>query len=187
MWTLPNLVTFVRILLLPVFLWRIWEDDFRSALIIFFIAGISDGVDGLLARRLNQFSQFGEKLDPIADKLMLVTSFIVLAIPGRGYEPIPLWLTATVLARDVLILLVALIVMTVSRFNRFRPSIYGKISTVIQIGMILVFVLVQTFKLEIGGLLLFCYLVTASMTVFSGLHYIVHVKRLMAEHRREQT
>jgi len=155
MWTLPNLVTLLRIFLLPVFLWRIWQNDFRWALIIFFIAGISDGLDGLLARRLNQFSEFGEKLDPIADKLMLVTSFIILAIPGRGYDPIPLWLTATVIARDVLILLVAVIVMAIWRFNRFRPSIYGKISTVIQIGMILIFVLVQAFDVRIRGLLMF--------------------------------
>ena len=186
MWTIPNLVTFLRILLLPVFLWRIWHNDFHWALIIFFAAGISHGLDGLLARRLNQFSKFGEKLDPIADKLMLVTSFIVLAIPGRGYEPIPLWVTATVIARDILILLVALIVIAVSSFNRFRPSIYGKISTVIQIGMILIFVIFQAFKLEISGLLLFCYIVTVSITVFSGLHYIAHLRLLMAEHRKEQ-
>ncbi|HZS47919.1 MAG TPA: CDP-alcohol phosphatidyltransferase family protein [Blastocatellia bacterium] len=186
MWTLPNLITLVRILLLPVFLWKVWQNDFRSAIIIFFIAGISDGLDGLLARRLKQFSKLGEKLDPIADKLLLVSSFLILTIPGRGYEPIPVWLTATVILRDVFILLAALIVRSVTGFDRFRPSFWGKLSTTIQIGTILAFVVIHAFNWPLKWLLELGYILTEFMTVFSGLHYIFHLRMLMAEDRKEQ-
>jgi len=185
MWTLPNLVTLVRILLLPVFLWEIWQNDFRAAALIFFIAGISDGLDGWLARRLNQFSRVGEKLDPVADKLLLISSFLILTIPGRGYEPIPLWLTAAVILRDIFIVVTALIVRSVTGFSRFRPSFWGKLSTTIQMGTIVAFVVINAFSWNLRWLLEFGYVLTGFMTVFSGLHYIFHLRLLLAEYRKE--
>jgi len=176
-------VTFVRILCCRFSLAHL-ANDFTGRWPSFFAAGVSDGIDGLLARRLNQFSQFGEKLDPIADKLMLVTSFIVLTISGRGYESNTTMADGNGDPARRCYFLTALIIMAVTGFNRFRPSFYGKVSTVIQIGAILIFVIFHAFDLRFGGFLLFSYLVTAFVTVFSGLHYVYHIRSLMAESRK---
>ena len=99
--TLPNLISIFRILLVPVFLVFITNNRFLAGLMIFVLAGISDGADGLVARLFNQKSRLGSILDPLADKFLLVAAFVALA----GMNIIPLWLTLLVITRDFLILL----------------------------------------------------------------------------------
>src|SRR5215210_4795607 len=98
--TLPNLLTMLRMVLIPVFVSLLFYQRFGWALGVFLTAGVTDGLDGLLARRFDQKSQLGTILDPIADKLLLVTSFVVLSLPGiipqpmPRHLPVPFWVTA---------------------------------------------------------------------------------------------
>src|SRR5260370_8619422 len=102
-WTVPNQITFLRLGFLPFFLILISYEHYRWALLVLVVAGLSDGIDGLIARKFNQRSSLGAYLDPIADKLLLSSSFVLLAFK----LPIPCCLTLLVLSRDVLILIVA--------------------------------------------------------------------------------
>src|SRR5467141_3591740 len=137
--TVPNLLTIVRMALIPVFVSLLFYQKFLLALAVFIVAGITDGLDGLLARRFQQQSPLGRILDPIADKMMLVTSFVVLSMravfpnPLPRHLPIPFWVTITVISRDVFILVGAAAINMVSGFRAFRPSFLGKLSTVVQI------------------------------------------------------
>src|ERR1044071_5372651 len=137
--TLPNILTIFRMALIPLFVSMLFYQQFVWALGIFIVAGITDGLDGLLARRFHQQSPLGRILDPIADKLMLVTSFVVLSMRGvyptpvPKHLPIPFWVTITVLSRDVFILVGAAAINMVTSFRGFQPSLPGKVRTVVQI------------------------------------------------------
>src|SRR5258708_15484057 len=135
-WTVPNQITLLRLCFLPIFLILIAYDHYRWALLVPVVAGLSDGIDGLLARSLNQRSSLGAYLDPIADKLLLSSSFVILAFKKQ----LAWWLTILVLSRDVLILIVAVVILLVSGYRPFSPSIYGKLTTASEI--ILVFLVV---------------------------------------------
>src|SRR5258705_11852110 len=124
--TLPNVLTVFRMALIPVFVSLLFYQKFLFALGIFIIAGITDGVDGLLARRFHQQSQLGTILDPIADKLMLVTAFIVLTMRGVFHTPlpkhlpVPFWVTIAVISRDVFIIVGAAAINIMTGFRGFR-------------------------------------------------------------------
>ncbi len=105
-WTVPNQITFLRLGFLPIFLMLIAYDRYRWALLVLVVSGLSDGIDGLLARSLNQRSALGAYLDPIADKLLLSSSFVLLAFKKQ----LAWWLTILVFSRDVLILIVAVVI-----------------------------------------------------------------------------
>src|SRR5438477_12245735 len=128
-WTVPNQITFLRLGFLPVFLMLIAYDRYRWALLVLVVSGLSDGIDGLLARSSNQRSALGAYLDPIADKLLLSSSFVLLAFKKQ----LAWWLTILVLSRDVLILIVAVVILLVSGYRPFPPSIYGKLTTATEI------------------------------------------------------
>jgi cardiolipin synthase (CMP-forming) len=137
-WTVPNQITLLRLGFLPFFLILISYEHFKWALLLLVVAGLSDGIDGLLARQLNQRSSLGAYLDPIADKLLLSSSFIILAFKQK----IAWWLTIIVLSRDILILVVAVVIILISGYRPFPPSIYGKLTTMLEI--VLVFTVVLT-------------------------------------------
>ena len=126
---IPNLLTFLRILATPVILNRIWERDLDTALVLFFLSGMTDTIDGTLARRFQWTSKIGAFIDPIADKTLLMSVFLVLG--WREY--IPMWLVWVVIGRDVLILLAAVGLKITGRLGEFPPSIFGKISTLVQL------------------------------------------------------
>jgi cardiolipin synthase len=118
-WTVPNQITFLRLGFLPVFLILISEERYKWALLVLVIAGFSDGIDGLIARKFNQRSSLGAYLDPIADKLLLSSSFIILAFKTK----LAWWLTILILSRDLLILTVAVAIILVYGYRPFPPSI----------------------------------------------------------------
>jgi phosphatidylglycerophosphate synthase len=130
--TVPNLLTVFRMVLIPVFVSLLFYQRFALALAIFILAGITDGLDGLLARRFNQKSQLGTILDPIADKLMLVTSFVVLSMravfpqPLPSHLPVPFWVTIAVISRDVFILVGAAAINVVTDSAGFGHRCSGK-------------------------------------------------------------
>jgi len=125
--TLPNLLTIFRMVLIPVFVSMLFYQRFVWALAAFVVAGVTDGLDGLLARRFQQQSPLGRILDPIADKMMLVTAFVVLSmrsvfpIPLPKHLPVPFWVTITVISRDVFIIVGAAAINMVTGFRAFRP------------------------------------------------------------------
>lgn len=183
-WTVPNFVTLLRLAVLPPFLYAIAEGRPRAALVFFLIAGASDGLDGWLARKLDMKSAFGAALDPIADKLLLMSSYIMLSIgsyPARAH--IPLGLTLLVISRDFLILLIALLMIVMAGIRSFPPTRTGKANTVIQILTILVVLCADVWPIP-PVLLTILFWVTAAATVFSGFQYILIVARRIAEQEK---
>ncbi|MFN0107933.1 MAG: CDP-alcohol phosphatidyltransferase family protein [Blastocatellia bacterium] len=178
--TVANLLTVLRLILIPVFIVVTHDQKFGWALAVFFIAAVTDGLDGLVARAFNQKTPLGAILDPMADKLLLVAAFIVLTLPVTVTPPIPFWLTATAISRDVIIVLAALVINMTTEFSDFRPSIPGKLNTFVQITMIVFFLAANAFGVFVRFLPLAFY-VTLAMAIFSGLHYIWHINRLMSE------
>jgi cardiolipin synthase len=136
--TVPNQITLLRLGFLPVFLTLIAYQRYKWALLVLVVAGLSDAIDGLLARKLNQHSSLGAYLDPIADKLLLSSSFIILAYNTR----IAWWTTIIVISRDILMLTVATVIILISGYRPFPPSVLGKLTTFFEI--ILVFSVVLT-------------------------------------------
>ena len=188
--TLPNVLTIIRMVLIPVFVSMLFYQRFVWALLIFVIAGITDGLDGLFARRFRQQSQLGRILDPIADKLMLVTSFVVLSMRGvfptplPRHLPIPFWVTITVLSRDVFILIGAAAINIVTGFRNFRPSFPGKVSTAVQIVAVAAVMLAARVRIGAGYYLPTLYTAVFALAIFSGVHYVFFVSRLMNDERR---
>lgn len=179
--TIANLLTILRLILIPFFVTCIFYQRFLLALMIFFMAAITDGLDGLVARTFNQKTPLGEILDPMADKLLLVTAFIVLSLPRFTLlPPLPFWLTAAVISRDVFIVLGALVINIATGFSQFRPSVPGKINTLVQVVTIVLFLTANVTHL-LEDWLPIIYLLALGMTIFSGLHYLFHVNHLMRE------
>ncbi len=177
LWTLPNFITLLRLATLPFFLLSIAEGRFGIALILFVAAGISDGVDGYLARRFNMNSALGAYLDPIADKLLLMSSYLFLAIPSYpAVVKIPVWLAVLVISRDILLMLVALLLILSSNKRRFPPSWLGKVATVTLIVTVL-FVLCANVWSWPGSVLWVAFGAAATATILSGFDYVIRVVR----------
>jgi CDP-diacylglycerol--glycerol-3-phosphate 3-phosphatidyltransferase len=143
--TTANKITIARIILVPVFVLLLLEyiasgrDVFRwLAIAIFFLAAAGDGVDGWVARRFNQRTEMGALLDPLADKLLLVLGLIMLSLDnGARLDRVPIWLTITVLARDVMLLVLLVLVNYLVGKGTVRPHMVGKIATVLQMTCVL--------------------------------------------------
>ncbi|HZT77910.1 MAG TPA: CDP-alcohol phosphatidyltransferase family protein [Vicinamibacterales bacterium] len=180
--TPANQLTLLRMLLIPAFVLLVVYGYFGWALTVFVVAGVTDGLDGLIARRSGQKTTLGAWLDPAADKLLLVSTFIVLTVPGLGLtNRLPLWLTVMVISRDVVIVLTVAIVNLAIGRRTFRPSIFGKIAT-------------ATYILTAVSAMLFNYLgyhspvfdafvwASLAITLISSLHYIWHAARIIEAH-----
>jgi len=176
--TAPNQLTLLRMIFLPFIVINLVKHDFKWALALFILAGMSDGLDGLLARTLHQQTTLGQYLDPIADKLLMSTMFLVLSIE----KMIPWKYTVMVFSRDVSILLVSGVLFMIAGLRDFRPSIFGKANTFAQVAavffvlLLLVepIVLVQTFaKVFLRATFFF--------TIVSAVHYA-----FLVQHRLRQ-
>jgi CDP-diacylglycerol--glycerol-3-phosphate 3-phosphatidyltransferase len=172
--TTANKVTILRILLIPVFvvlvLYYVKTDNERYlglGILCFAIAAICDGVDGYIARRYNQRSELGAILDPLADKLLLVSGIVLLSFDHKNLGSIPLWLTGTIIGRDTLLLIgLAVVYITVGKVV-VRPRVLGKVATVLQMIVVLWILL----KWPEGWLKAWC-LAAGICTGFSGLLYL---------------
>ncbi len=172
--TLANQLTLGRLLLVPVLVILVIYGCSGWALITFVVAGITDGLDGLIARRSGQRTSLGALLDPMADKLLLVSTFVVLTMPGLALtNRLPVWLTVLVISRDVIIVLtVAVVNLAVGRFT-FRPSVLGKVTTFVYIltgSILLLFNYLERSSFLVDALIWGA----LAMTLASGVHYIVH-------------
>jgi cardiolipin synthase len=164
---IPNILTVIRILLTPLFVIFLLKNLIHPALIVFTVAAISDGLDGLLARYFNQYSILGAYLDPIADKLLLASAYVSLAV----LKTIPAWLAVIVLSRDILIV-TGIAVFALSDIHiEIKPSLVSKWTTVAQLSTIFLVLLNPHIEgIYLTQMLLFW--VTAGLTIASGLHYV---------------
>ena len=183
--TIPNILTFVRMGLIPVFATLLVYGRETAALIVFAVAGISDGIDGFIARRMKQQSELGTIMDPIADKLLMTTAFVMLTIPGllspSRHLPVPFWVTAAVIGRDVLIIVVAMAIIMMTGFRGFKPSSLGKASTFVQVAAVILILTAAVFPQLNGIYLPTTYTIVTLFAFLSGVHYIFYVARLMRE------
>lgn len=176
--TLPNGLSLVRMGLVPWFVLALLKGWPGQALAVFVLAGLTDLVDGFLARSLGQTSRVGAYLDPIADKLLLVSAFVLLALPGGAPPRIPLWIAVVVIARDVLILVVALVLFVAAGQIEFPPSRLGRASTLAQvlaIGTVLTSALLPSLERPARVLLW----VVAGLALASGFQYLWRADRMV--------
>lgn len=177
----PNLLSLARMALVPLFVISVIEGRVTRALAIFALAGVSDALDGFIARFWKQQTVLGTYLDPAADKLLLVSSYVVLAIPNlHGGYVIPVWVTALVITRDVVIVIVALLLYLATGTSRFPPTALSKVNTGVQVGTVLLVLLSGI----VTGLDLAALVAThgvAVLTLASGIDYIVRANRLAGE------
>jgi cardiolipin synthase len=152
------------------------------ALLTMSAAGITDGLDGLIARRTGQKTTLGAWLDPMADKLLLVTSFIMLTIPGLGFaNRLPLWLTVLVISRDIAIVMAVAIVNLAIGRRTFLPSMYGKAATAIYIVTVVVTLLFNFLQRQ-SILVALCVFASLAITIISGVDYVRQGTRLLKQH-----
>jgi|UniRef100_A0A7V6A6J9 cardiolipin synthase len=166
--TVPNIITLARILLTPLFIIFLIQKHYHLALWIFVLAGLSDMVDGLIARRWQQRSPLGTFLDPLADKLLMCSSFVTLAI----YHHIPPWLAVIVISRDVVLVLGVTLFKLVNFPVVVHPSVAGKLSTAIQVITVFLVLVVTAWNLSPNFLPVLFWL-TGILTTISGIHYIL--------------
>jgi cardiolipin synthase len=172
--TTANQITILRLAFVPILAILVMGRHYKGALVVMALAAFSDILDGVIARALRQISLLGVALDPIADKVLMSTAFVVLSFRGA----LPWWLTIMVLSRDAVILITALLIILVAGYRPFYPTALGKASTVIQ--SITIFAALS-FQAHVPGVAasvvgMFIYL-AAGITIVSGLHYLVVVQK----------
>lgn len=170
---LPNLICLARIALIWPLLMALQAGDFALAVVLFIIAGVSDGLDGYLAKRFGWTSEFGKFIDPLADKMLLVTMFVVLTWLGL----VPWWLAAAAIARDVMIGIGALIFRLWFGPLRGRPTIVSKINTLFQLGYLLAVIMQAAFEFPPKEIVDALAVITLVTTVLSGGDYILAFTR----------
>jgi cardiolipin synthase len=180
--TIPNLLTLGRIFLTPVLVWLLLDGRYNTALAVFSVAGLTDALDGLIARLFNQKSRFGAYIDPLADKILLVTSFVILGYIGM----IPLWLVIIAVSRDIMILLGLFTLVFYQIKVEINPVVSSKLTTLCQL---------LTVFLRLGSSLVTLpdwsymglYLITAAFSIFSGARYLYIGISALEIHRTRNT
>ncbi len=175
-----NQLTVLRMMFLPFFILAMLTGRMAWALAIFLVAGLTDALDGLIARLYRQKTDLGAFLDPLADKLLLTAAFIILTMPDSPslfpeftlVNRIPVRLTILTISRDVLIVLIALVLNLVSEQRRFPPTLLSKINTAVQVITVLGVLTFNTLGTASELVLPICYRVTLLTTLLSGFHYI---------------
>jgi len=168
--SLPNLISLGRLLCVPVTVWLIVIDEMQAAFWLFVAAGVSDAVDGYIAKRFNARTVAGRYIDPLADKALLVSVYVILGL----HDAVPAWLVILVVFRDVLIIGGALLLHTLTgQAMRLQPLLISKANTVMQIVVIVGVLGVLGFGFDDRGLLPVLFYAAAITTVLSGGAYLV--------------
>jgi len=179
--TLANQLTILRIALIPAFVLLVVYGHLGGALIVFSVAGLTDALDGLIARRAGQRTSLGAWLDPMADKLLLVTTFVVLTLPAIPLtNHLPLWLTVTVISRDIVIVGVVAIVNLAVGPRTFRPSLLGKATTAAFIATSVV-VMFFNYRHEPSIIVDLGIWLSLALTLVSSADYFFKLRRLITE------
>lgn len=168
MFFVPNILTVMRLALVPLFIILIDENRFGEALVVFIVAGITDALDGFIAKRFECETRIGAILDPLADKALLIAAYLMLA----GLEMIPFWLMIVVVSRDVIILGGCLLITLIDKMPGMSPSRLSKLNTCFQIITIVVVLMTSATWFDFSPYLdTFCYAVLLS-SVLSGAFYV---------------
>lgn len=176
--TSANQITILRLVFVPLFAILEISERFGWALAVLAAAALTDAVDGLVARLFRQQTPLGMALDPIADKLLMATGYVVLAVR----DALPWWLTILVLSRDVAIIVTSLLISLVVGYRRFRPTLLGKVSTALQVTTLLAGVSSQVHAPYVSRWMVdLSIYATAALTLASGIHYLI-----IAQHRYER-
>jgi cardiolipin synthase len=172
--TPANQITILRLAFIPFFAILVVAQKYSGALAVLTAAALSDVVDGTVARLLKQETPLGVALDPIADKLLMTTAYLTLAFR----DALPWWLTILVISRDAAIIITALLISLVAGYRPFPPSILGKASTAAQVLTVFAAVSFQAHVPFVqGGLVRICVYLAAALTVASGIHYVIVVRK----------
>jgi len=164
---IPNVLTAIRIVLAPLTAWLILNERYLDSLLVFAVAGASDALDGFLARRFGLVSRFGEYLDPAADKLLMLASFVTLTMIGKA----PVWVTFVVIGRDVAIVAGVVLARLMSLPIKVEPLAIGKASTVVQVGYVGLLLLLLSLNVDMPPLAMTAALTCVGFTLASSLAY----------------
>ncbi|MFK8033636.1 MAG: CDP-alcohol phosphatidyltransferase family protein [Hyphomicrobiales bacterium] len=167
--TIPNLISIFRLLIVPLIVWLLSIQEFSIAFWLFLAAGISDAVDGFIAKKFNQTSDLGAHLDPIADKVMLVAVILTLGIQGL----LPIWLVILAISRDILIVGAVILTWIINEPIPMKPLLVSKANTVAQIALVCVVMGAMAFELSLGASLNILIALVAGLTVISTIAYIL--------------
>ena len=173
---LPNLITLGRLLSVPVAIWLVLSGEIAAAFWLFIVAGLSDAIDGFVAKRFDQRSRLGALLDPIADKTLLVSMYVTLGVSGR----LPTWLVILVVFRDALIVGGFLLVAALGHPMRWEPLLVSKLNTALQIALIGAVLAELGLGLAVHGLASVLVYATGATTVISGAGYLIRWSRALA-------
>ncbi len=174
--TIPNLITVFRLVLVPVVILMILQEEWGWALALFVIAGISDGLDGFVARRFDMRSALGAVIDPLADKALLVTIYVTLAI----VEVIPAWLAIAVVSRDIMIVMAFMVSSVMARPMAVKPLFIGKVNTGLQIVLAALVLGGLTFGLDLDRLDGFLAILIVALTILTAGLYLARWLKHMA-------
>ena len=177
----PNLITLLRLIFIPFIIITVIDNNYRWALVLFVLAGVSDGLDGTLARALKQKTVLGQYLDPIADKLLLSSLFLVLSLLHK----IPWRITILVFSRDICIIATCAVLYATTTLRTFQPSVFGKVNTLAQIVGLFFVLLRQISDAQwvVTGRWVGLW-ATFAFTLISGIHYIIlTAQRLRAQEK----
>jgi cardiolipin synthase (CMP-forming) len=177
--TIPNVLTLLRLILIPFFLAASFRGRFREAFILFVAAALTDIIDGFVARRLNQRSRLGAVLDPTADKVMLVCGYLFYTLSPVVPFRLPYWVTYVIFARDVLIVAFAYLLYTRIQIRRFPPSLAGKLSTLCQAVTLAAVIGVNSVTPGLATFAAVMFRVALVMTLLSGLDYLRRANLLL--------
>jgi cardiolipin synthase (CMP-forming) len=175
--TIPNLITVARLLCVPALVYAMILGELQLAFGLFLAAGISDAVDGFIARHFNQRSELGTYLDPIADKLLLVSVFVMLT----WLDVLPLWFLMLVASRDILIVAAVLLSSLMAQPVKVRPILVSKATTAFQIALALVVLGQLAFDLNLSGVGHTLLILTSVLTVLSAAAYLIDWLRHMSD------
>jgi len=182
--TYANQLTILRMLFVPVFVILLIYDHPKAATVVFLLAAVTDGLDGLLARKLQQKTVLGSFLDPMADKILLTAAFITLTIPSVPLAlHIPTWLTILTIGRDVLIAVSVLVIHMQTGHSRFPPSFLGKCTTAVQLLVVAVCLLANFDLRPAAAVFPVVVYATLALTVASGLHYASKSIKIIASYQ----
>jgi cardiolipin synthase (CMP-forming) len=179
--TIPNYITIFRFILVPFIVMALLSGYVGAALIGFVIAGISDGIDGFIARRYNQGSELGAYLDPIADKLLLISLFVVLGF----VKELPVWLVVIVVSRDIFIIGAVLLGAVIGKPLEMRPLLVSKANTAFQIILVSVTLADIAFEFSLAGSRMVLVWIVALLTAASATAYLMTWTKHMAGYEQE--
>jgi cardiolipin synthase len=172
--SLPNYITLLRVVLIPFFINLMFYGYYKEGLLVFIAACITDALDGLIARLMNMKTELGAFLDPMADKLLILSAFVTLVLLNK----LPVWLVIIVVSRDAILTIGSLIIYITTSNIKIQPSLIGKLTTVMQLLVVTVSLLFMNYGTELG-ITAFLHWATAGVTIASGIQYVMRGLKLV--------